>query len=65
MEGNVNIIDVEEIWNLKTEAHNNIFNYLESKGLAEKDLIHFAELLKEYSTRVIKLNSLCTSYVKT
>jgi hypothetical protein len=45
----------EKDWDLKAEAHNNIFNYLKSKGLEEDELLYFLELLKEYSRRVIEV----------
>ena len=51
-------MNVEKICDLKTETHNNMFNYLESKGLDEKVLLQFVELLKRYSNNIIKLNSL-------
>ncbi len=56
MKYNVSMIDLEEIWDLKTEAHNNIFNYLESKGLEQEELLEFMELLNKYSESTIKLN---------
>lgn len=49
---------MERLWDLKAEAHNNIFNYLKSKGLKEEDLLYFLNLLKEYSCRMIELNKL-------
>ena len=55
---NTDIMNIEKIWDLKTEAHNDMFNYLESKGLDEAELLQFLELLKEYSNKIIKLNSL-------
>lgn len=56
MEYNVSSINLEEIWNLKTEAHNNMLDYLENMGLDEKELLQFIELLNEYSKSVVKLN---------
>lgn len=50
-------IDVEKMWNLKVEAHNNILNYLEVMGLSEKELLKFLELLNKYSKSAIKLNN--------
>ena len=45
----VNVVDLGEKWDLKAEAHNNMINYLESKGLKENELLEFLELLREYS----------------
>lgn len=64
MEENKNVIDLEKAWNLKTEAHNNIVNYLESKGLNENDLLHASELIKNHSQRAIELNSLLKFDIK-
>lgn len=47
MKDNFCIIDVEKLWDLKTEAHNNMLNYLESKGLSEEELLQFIELLNK------------------
>ncbi len=49
-------IDVEKIWNLKVEARNNIFNYLDSKGLDEEELLKFVKLLNKYANRAITLS---------
>lgn len=49
---------LEKAWDLKKDAHNNIFNYLETKGLKETEMLQFTELLKEYSNSVIKFNSI-------
>lgn len=56
MKDNISMIDVEKIWDLKTEAHSNMLNYLESKGLDESELLKFVELLNEYSRSTINLN---------
>ena len=56
MKDNISMIDVEKMWNIKTEAHNNMLNYLESKGLDENELLKFVELLNKYSNSAIKLN---------
>jgi hypothetical protein len=50
--------NIEKAWDLKVEAHNNIFDFLEIKGLKEGDLLEFKELLKECSCREIELNLL-------
>jgi ADP-dependent phosphofructokinase/glucokinase len=57
MEKNVSIINLEELWNLKTEAHNNMLNYLESIGLDEDELLKFVGLLNNYSNSNIKFNN--------
>jgi hypothetical protein len=49
-------INIEKAWNLKVEAHNNIFEFLEVRGLKEGDLLEFKELLKECSCGEIELN---------
>ncbi|MCB2291851.1 hypothetical protein LGK97_19285 [Clostridium sp. CS001] len=51
------IIDVEKMWDLKTEAHNSMVNYLESKGLDDNELLEFVKLLSEYSKCAIKLSN--------
>ncbi|MBU3216578.1 hypothetical protein LL033_18085 [Clostridium estertheticum] len=55
---NADKMNIEEIWNLKTGAHNDIFNYLKLKGLNEEELLKFLELLARYSNSFIRLNSL-------
>lgn len=57
MEDNLSIIDIEGKWDSKTEAHNNIINYLESQGMEEKELIQFVVLLDIYSKKAIGLNN--------
>ncbi|MBU3098409.1 MULTISPECIES: hypothetical protein [Clostridium] len=57
MKDNWNMDGIEKVWDSKTEAHNNIINYLESKGLDEKELLKFAELLNRFSESIIKLNN--------
>ena len=57
MEDNLSIIDIEGKWDSKTEAHNNIINYLESQGMEEKELMQFVALLDVYSKKAIGLNN--------
>ncbi|MCB2288707.1 hypothetical protein LGK97_02880 [Clostridium sp. CS001] len=51
-------INIEKAWDSKAEAHNNIFDFLEAKGLNNGELLEFKELLKECSCREIELNLL-------
>ncbi|MBU3145592.1 hypothetical protein [Clostridium sp. CF012] len=55
---NTDAINIETAWNLKVEAHNNIFDFLEKKGLNNGDLLKFRELLKECSCREVELSLL-------
>jgi hypothetical protein len=46
--------ELQTTWDEKTEAYNSIFEFLESKGLAENDLTQFMQLFQEYEKRLIK-----------
>lgn len=57
MKDNRNMDNIETVWNSKTEAHNSIINYLELKGLNEKELLEFTKLLNHFSESIIKFNN--------
>jgi hypothetical protein len=39
---------IKKLWEDKSRRYNSIFNYLENKGLKEKELIEFSRLLLAY-----------------